>query len=53
MRSLDECRRFLSERVDAIDYNPSSTTPGYFGKNELPALIEYIEELEERAESPS
>lgn len=47
-RSQPECRRFLAERIDAIKYDEGDSTPGYLNKNEMPALVAYIEELEEQ-----
>jgi bifunctional DNA-binding transcriptional regulator/antitoxin component of YhaV-PrlF toxin-antitoxin module len=47
-RSQPECRRFLSERIDGIKYDEGDSTPGYLTKNEMPALVGYIEELEQQ-----
>lgn len=49
IQSQPECRQFLSERIDAIEYSDDDSTPGYLNKNEMPALVSYIEELEEQA----
>lgn len=52
-RSVKACRKALSDRIEQVKYDPNNSTKGYFDKDELPAIIGYIEELERRAEADS